>query len=231
MKISVIIPVLNESKNINTTLDNLRGIGGDEVEIIVVDGGPGCGTLAAMRNGHQSVCRIASAKGRGIQMNVGASAATGDVLLFLHADTVLPPGSFNDMRRLLRDPSIVGGAFELKLDAPGLFFKVISSTASLRSKVTKIPLGDQAIFMRKNYFDSIGGFETIPLMEDTELMTRVKSLGGRIGIVNKQVVSSARMWQQNGVFRTTLKNHAIRLLYTLGVSPARLVKIYDIDCR
>jgi rSAM/selenodomain-associated transferase 2 len=227
-KISVIIPVLNESKSINAVIDYLMSIGSkDEFEIIVVDGSSHHATIAAMRDDYNGVFGITSEKGRAIQMNAGAYASTGDILLFLHADTTLPLGAFNDIRKMLNNSSFVGGAFELKLDASGLFYKIISSTGSLRSKLTKIPQGDQAIFMRKNYFVSIGGFKNIPLMEDTELMKRIKKRGDKIGIVDKPILSSARRWKQYGKFRTTIKNHVIRLLYALGVSPDNLAKMYD----
>jgi rSAM/selenodomain-associated transferase 2 len=227
MKISVIVPVYHEADRINALLDDLDAAGaGSEYEVIVVDGaGPG-DTIAAITYDHRWVAALACAKGRAKQMNAGATAARGDVLLFLHADTFLPRDAFRLIAATLRDSRVAGGAFELQLDAPGLFFKIISFTASLRSRITKVPFGDQAVFLRAEFFRKIGGFKDMPLMEDTEMMCRVKKAGGRIRIIGAAVSSSARKWQKDGLLYTTVWNHYIRLLYALGVSPAILARLY-----
>ena len=159
-------------------------------------------------------------------MNTGAGSAYGDVLLFLHADTRLPQNALEDIRCALADAGIVAGAFRLKLDSGHPFLKFVSYTASERSRLTKIPFGDQAIFIRRDYFNKIGGFKAMPLMEDTELMKRIKKNGDRIKILDSAVVSSARQWQKNGIFINTAKNHLVRSLYWLGLDTCRLYRLY-----
>jgi rSAM/selenodomain-associated transferase 2 len=226
-KISVIVPVYKEENNICEVLMHLaKRAQGYEYEAVVVDGAPDMGTLSSIPENMPDVLKLHSSKGRSLQMNTGANSASGDILLFLHADTLLPLNAFNSICKTMDDAAFCGGAFRLKLDSNELFLKLVSFTASLRPYITGIPFGDQAIFMKKKYFMDIGGFKEIPLMEDTELMKRVKRSGGKISIIKDPVVSSARKWHKDGLFFNTFKNHLVRFLYWAGVSPKRLYEIY-----
>ena len=226
-KISVIIPVLKEESGINVLLEDIeRKFFNPAAQVVVVDCDPRSSTLNAITRTHPDLQKIRTHKGRAVQMNAGAAAADGDVLLFLHADTRLPESAPDDISEAFEDPCVVAGAFRLKLDSDNPFLKFVSYTASLRSEITKIPLGDQALFIRRKYFNSIGGFREMPLMEDTEIMERIKKNNGKIKIVGSSVVSSARRWREGGIFVNTFKNHLVRFLYSLGVSPVRLHRMY-----
>jgi len=154
----VIIPVYCEAAVINRTVETVRRLrGGDDAEIIVVDGQAEGETLAAIRDA--TVRKVPSEKGRGGQLNRGAAVAAGDVLLFLHADTVLPPVAFERIAGAMRDEGCVGGAFDLHIDSRRAGFRVIETVASLRTRLTRIPYGDQAIFIRASCFRTLGGFK------------------------------------------------------------------------
>ena len=222
---SIIIPVLNEGDRINALIEQIYNQGFEvSYEVIIVDGDPQGGTIKAI--GSEAVVTITAEKGRGRQMNAGAAVASGDVLIFLHADTMLPGGALKNISRALERQDYVGGAFDLKIDSDSLFLKYISVRASLRSRFNRIPYGDQAIFMRKKYFDRIGRFKDIPLMEDVELMRRVKRDGGKIHILPDKVTTSARRWKRDGALYTTVRNQVLVALFRLGVSPDRLAKYY-----
>jgi rSAM/selenodomain-associated transferase 2 len=172
------------------------------------------------------VVTLITQKGRGRQMNAGAEVARGDILIFLHADTLLPDSALKKISQALEGQDYVGGAFDLKIGSDRLFLRYISVRASLRSRFNRIPYGDQAIFMRKKYFDEIGRFKDIPLMEDVELMRRVKRDRKKIHILPDKVTTSARRWQRDGALYTTVRNQVLVALFRLGVSPARLAKYY-----
>ena len=226
--ISVIVPAYREAGNINASIGRLRKLpGGEGVEIIVVDGAPEGDTTGAI--GDAEVITATSEKGRARQMNKGAEVATGDIFLFLHADTALPEGAFGMIREALDDGELAGGAFGLRFDSERLSMRLISWTAGMRSRMTRVPYGDQAIFLRRKYFKEMGGYEDIPLMEDVELMRRIRRSGGRIIILGASAVTSARKYLRDGVFFSAARNIALRMLYALGVSPDRLAKIYYRD--
>jgi rSAM/selenodomain-associated transferase 2 len=223
--LSIIIPVLNEQSQINEVIEHVNAQDFDGgYEIIVVDGDQHSETLKAVED-QNAIC-LTRAKGRGRQMNAGAAGARGDILLFLHADTRLPAGALKKIVCVLENKDYVAGAFDLSIDSDRWFLKYIAARASLRSRLNRIPYGDQAIFIRKNYFDEIGGFKDIPLMEDIDLMRRIKKAGGRIHIFRDKVVTSARRWEAEGALFTTLRNRIVVLLYYLGVSPHKLAKFY-----
>jgi rSAM/selenodomain-associated transferase 2 len=222
---SIIVPVLNEADQINPLIEHIHNQGfGPLYEVIVVDGDPQGGTVRIIQD--KDVIAITSEKGRGRQMNAGAAAARGEILIFLHADTKLPDGALEKISRALEDQNYVGGAFDLKIDSDRLFLKYISARASLRSRWNRIPYGDQAIFIRKKYFDQIGGYKEIPLMEDVDLMRRIKKDGKQIVIFPDKVRTSARRWESEGALYTTLRNQILVRLFYLGVSPHRLAKYY-----
>ena len=222
---SVIIPVLNERAVIRETIDHVRSLErGEAAEIVVADGDPAAGTLRAIPDG--SVRKVLSPPGRGAQLNRGAAAATGEVLLFLHADTKLPPDALVLIAETLRDGSLAGGAFDLAIDSPARAFRLIEGVASLRTRLTRIPYGDQAIFLRRERFRAVGGYREIPIMEDVDLMRRLKRSGGRIAVLPARVSTSARRWEREGVLFTTLRNWALVSLFLLGVDPCRLARWY-----
>ena len=224
-RVSVIIPVYCESAVINKTITIVRlRRGGETAEIIVVDGQAEGETVAAIRD--NAVRKLRSEKGRGGQLNRGAAIAARDVLLFLHADTVLPPAAFERIAEAMRDEGCVGGAFNLRIDSRRAGFRVIETVASLRSRLTRIPYGDQAIFIRASYFRTLGGFREIPIMEDVDLMRRIKRKGGRIVIFREPVITSARRWEKEGLVFGTIRNWFLMTLYLCGVSPERLARFY-----
>ncbi len=222
---SVIVPVLNEAGQINSTIEHLckQDTKGD-CEIIVVDGDPQDSTIKVIKD--KSVKAIKAGRGRGRQMNAGAATACGDILIFLHVDTRLPEMALEKISRVLEDQQYVGGAFGLAIDSERLFLKYIAVRASFRSRLNRIPYGDQAIFIRKDYFDRLGGFKEIPLMEDIDLMRRIKRDGKRICILPDKVITSARRWERDGAIYTTVRNQIFVALYYLGVSPTKLAKYY-----
>ena len=225
MKISAIIPVYGEEELINGAVAALKKTAaGASYEIIVADGAPGHGTLNAIRDA--GVIKVAAGTGRGLQMNRGAARASGDVMLFLHADTRLPENAFDDISNSLSDERFAGGAFRLAISSQNPFLTFTAWTANLRSKLAGTPFGDQAIFLRQKYFQKIGGFREIPIMEDLELMKRIRRSGGRIKILGSCASTSARRWEREGVLYTTLRNKALRIMYTLGAAPETLVKYY-----
>ncbi len=216
---------MNEQGQINSFIDKIKGQGFDGYfEIIIVDGDPQGGTINAITD--NSIICITSPKGRGQQMNAGAAVAHGEILIFLHADTTLPDNALRKISQALQDQDFVGGAFDLKIDSDRLFLKYISARASLRSRWNRIPYGDQAIFIRKKYFDQIGGYKEIPLMEDVDLMRRIKKDGKQIVILPDNVRTSARRWESEGALYTTVRNRILVRLFYLGISPHRLAKYY-----
>lgn len=224
--ISIIIPVLNEGAHIGAAVQRLVADSFDgTMEIIVVDGDPSAGTIETL-GGIGGVNGIVSKPGRARQMNTGAEKASGRVICFLHCDTLLPDNALSTMARTMADPGIDAGAFDLVIDAKGFWFRMIEKTASLRSRFTRIPYGDQAIFMRRDYFFQLGGFTDIPIMEDVELMQRIKKKGGRLHLLSTPVKTSARRWEKEGKIYTTFRNWTIRTLYACGVSSHRLVQFY-----
>lgn len=221
-KISVVVPVLNEEKSLGPTLSQLNI--GESEELIIVDGGSRDNTLSIASRFTDKV--FSTHKGRGHQMNFGAKKAKGDILLFLHADTILPKGGFDIIREVLKDNSISAGAFTLGIDHASRSFRIIEWGANLRSSVTKVPYGDQGLFLKRALFEEAGGFADIPLMEDIEISKRLKKKG-KIIFVKTPVTVSPRRWLKEGLVYTTLRDWMIAILFSLfRVSPERLAQYY-----
>lgn len=226
MTISVIIPTLNESSTIASTLTGTVALGFDE--IIVSDGGSTDPTVPMVRACCDRVpaTRLVTAPtGRARQLNEGAKASHCDVLLFLHADTALPPNAKTAIKSALRNPQIVGGRFDVRFDRPSRWGDMISWFMNRRSRLSGIATGDQAIFVRRQVFEQMGGFPDIPLMEDIEFSRRLKRYGSTVPLT-EMVTTSFRRWEQNGPLRTILLMWTLRFLYWLGVSPMQLNKWY-----
>lgn len=217
--ISVIVPTLNEEERIGETL---RQIGDEDLEIIVADGGSIDKTVEVCRKAGVKV--IDSQPGRAVQMNAGAAEASGQILLFLHADTRLPAG-FPGMVRGVISSGAAGGAFSFGTDWDIFPMRVVAWGANLRARFFGIVFGDQGIFARADWFRKVGGFPDIPLLEDFELVRALKK-NGRFQILQGKAVSSARRWKNRGIWRTTLTNQAITLLYLVGVNPEKLDRWY-----
>ncbi|MBM4124359.1 MAG: glycosyltransferase [Nitrospira sp.] len=240
MTISVILPTLDEAQTLPQTLARTLALDFDEV--LVVDGGsrdrtqdivrelqaPGCpshvdGSEPDARN--RTLRLLTAPPGRAAQMNAGASAGRGEVLLFLHADTQLPPDAKPAILQALREPACVGGRFDLRFERDKGLAWLISRLINLRSRSTGIATGDQALFVRREVFERMGGFTAIPIMEDVDFSRRLKRMG-RIAALRAQVVTSYRRWESCGPIRTILLMWSLRLLYWLGVSPQRLSRLY-----
>jgi rSAM/selenodomain-associated transferase 2 len=220
--LSIIIPVLNESALIQSTLEPLLLT--SSVEVVVVDGGSTDNTVERAQAAGAKVL-LASQAGRAHQMNEGAAIAQGELLLFLHADTQLPQDYLFQVQFLLALPLVVAGAFSLKIDAPGLAYRLLERGINLRSRLFSLPYGDQAIFLRAERFKAVGGYKNLPIMEDYAFMQQLKRQG-KIAIASSSVLTSSRRWQKLGIARTTLTNQLIILGYFFRVSPDSLAHWY-----
>jgi rSAM/selenodomain-associated transferase 2 len=216
-RLSVIIPTHNEEHTLEATLESARR--GNPWEILVIDGGSTDRT-PEIAQGHGAVV-LSAPLGRAQQMNVGAAAAAGDLLLFLHADTRLPWGYEEQIVNALARPGVVAGAFTLRIDAPRWSLRLIEKFVILRSRWLQFPYGDQTLFLRREVFQHVGGFPEIAAMEDFEMVRRLRRLG-HIEIVPTPVLTSPRRWLGRGVVRTTLLNQACVAAHLLGVSPHRI---------
>ena len=222
--ISVIIPALNEAAQIGSTLRHLEGAGA--AEIIVVDGGSSDETVQIAQSLGAHVLR--GPANRGVQQNLGAESATGEILLFLHADTRPPDGYASQVRAILAEPGTIAGAFRFGLDASGFGISMVERIVAIRCKLFAFPYGDQALFMSREAFEQAGRFADLPVMEDFDLVLRLKRLG-RIRIAGSAAVTSARRWREHGVWRVTWKHQLCILGYYLRISPARLARLHDFE--
>lgn len=220
-KISLIIPVLNEAGAIARTITTAKEAA--DIEIIVVDGGSRDGTVEIVES--LGVKFLQTAPGRALQMNSGARVATGEILLFLHGDTILAPEFDKSIKLALAKPKVVAGAFELKIEASMRGLLIVEKMVNWRSRYLQMPYGDQGIFLTRKIFEEVGGFPEIPIMEDFELIRRLKQWG-RIEIVPLPAITSGRRWQKLGLLKTTLINQLVIIAYFLGTPPERLARWY-----
>jgi rSAM/selenodomain-associated transferase 2 len=218
--ISIVVPALDEAAGIAAALDSARdpAVG----EILLVDGGSQDGTPEIARRLGASV--LTAARGRALQMNAGAAAARGAILLFLHADTRLPAGFGRAVEEAIASGA-VGGRFDAVLSGEHPFLPVIAGLMNARSRWSGIATGDQAIFVTRGAFEAAGRFPEIPLMEDVAFSARLRRLG-RIAPLRLRVATSARRWEQDGVARTILLMWSLRLAFALGAKPERLARFY-----
>jgi rSAM/selenodomain-associated transferase 2 len=223
-KISLIVPVLNEASDIVDSLSVLQSLRAAGHELIVVDGGSTDDSIASCRPYSDRVIR--SPRGRSRQMNAGASAAGGDILLFLHADTFLPVGADRLIIEGLKRHQKSWGRFDVRLSGKHLLLRVVGYLMNVRSRITGTATGDQAIFVRRELFEEVGGFPDIDLMEDIALSKRLKRKGSPLCLWQR-VLTSSRRWERNGILRTILFMWRLRLLYFLGSDPGRLAQQYE----
>lgn len=222
MKVSVIIPALNEAENIEACLASVKHQQGD-FEIIVVDGGSRDLTVEIARS---CACTITSERGRGRQMNAGARLAQGEALLFLHSDSRLHPEALTALRRCLVDAEVAGGTFTLRFDSDRVLLRLYAFFT--RFKPRPFHYGDQGIFVRRSAYDKLQGFKEMPLMEDVDFLKRLGELG-RTALIDLPVTTSARRFLKHGLVRQQLRNLVLVSLYGLGVKPETLAKWYMTD--
>lgn len=224
MQFSIIIPVLNEETVLESTLQHVQQCAsGYNHELIIVDGGSHDRTVGiAQRYGRV----IHSVRGRARQMNTGAASASGTILLFLHADTKLPDGAFTSILQALTIQQTVGGAFRLSFDSSHWLYHYVALGTNIRSRLFRVFTGDQAYFIRTSSFQAIGGYPDQPLMEDVEIIARLRRVG-RVVLLPLAVTTSARRHEHIGLLRSVFFMWYLRMLYHFGTSPARLQRMYS----
>jgi rSAM/selenodomain-associated transferase 2 len=224
--LSVIVPMLNEEGAIAPTLDAIAaGAAGGAIklEVIVVDGG----SSDRSRERARSRCSTLLVARRGLasQMNAGATVARGDALVFVHADTLVPVGFAADIAAAMADPEVVGGRFDLRLDDGAPLLRLVGWLISARSRLSRTGTGDQAIFIRREVFERLGGYRDLDVCEDLDLARRLKR-AGRVACIRSCVITSARRWRERGAIATILRMWFVRAAFLLGISPARLARLY-----
>jgi rSAM/selenodomain-associated transferase 2 len=223
IKISIIIPVLNEGGIIVSTLQSLQSMRKRGHEVIVVDGGS-CDDSALLALPYSDQVLV-TPRGRARQMNEGAAIATGDIFLFLHADTVLPGKGDQLIETALRRSRRGWGRFDVRLSGAHPLFRVIEFLMNWRSRLSGIATGDQALFVRRELFEKVGGFPPIDLMEDIALSKKLKKYGKPVCLWHK-VMTSSRRWEEEGIVRTVVLMWCLRAVYFFGADPKRIVKFY-----
>jgi rSAM/selenodomain-associated transferase 2 len=221
-RLSIVIPALNEAARIAGTLAALAPLRAQGVEVIVVDGGSRDGTLQRCEGAADVL--VTSPRGRARQMNAGARAAMGDALLFLHADTTLPPGALMLISDALAHHA--WGRFDVRIAGCSRWLPIVAVLMNIRSRLTGIATGDQAIFMRREAFEAVGGFPDQALMEDVEICKRLRRHAGAPACLRAKVVTSGRRWDERGAWRTIVLMWRLRWLYWRGVSADRLAAAY-----
>lgn len=223
---SIVVPTLNEATRIESCLCRLcRDF--PDCELVVVDGGSTDGTvdLAA-----RYACTVRSAAGRAVQMNTGAALTTGEVLWFIHADCQVPADALDLLRRAVADPGVVGGGLRIRFDQRSLGLDYLAASSNQRARRLSWIFGDQAMFVRREVFESVGGFPELPLMEDLE-MSRILRRRGRLAVLPTTVTASARRLVEQGVWRMTVLMQLLKLQYFLGVDPERIRRRYEAGTR
>ncbi|MBI5232783.1 MAG: TIGR04283 family arsenosugar biosynthesis glycosyltransferase [Deltaproteobacteria bacterium] len=219
MKVSCIIPALNEALFISSAIASATS----DAEVIVVDGGSTDGTLEVIKGLDIKVLRAGPNRGR--QMDAGAACSNADVLLFLHADSRLPHGWHSAVKDALAPTDVVAGAFGLSIDSAGICYRIIERAIRWRSRIFGLIYGDQAIFVKKETFLRVGGYNGLALMEDVDCVKRLRGIG-QVALLDQNVKTSARRWQGKGIVKTMFMNWALLFLYYMDVPPATLYKWY-----
>lgn len=223
MKLSIIVPMLNEAGALPDLLEHLLPYQRNGCEVLLVDGGSQDGSVALAECIGFTV--VSSPRGRARQMNVGARAAQGDALLFLHADTSLPAEADNLVRHALSDKRVAWGRFDVQIEGRPFMLRVVAFLMNHRSRLTGIATGDQAMFVRRSVFEAVGKFPDQPLMEDIELSRRLKRVSSP-ACIKSRVITSGRRWETRGVWRTIFLMWKLRLAYWTGAQPEKLAQAY-----
>ncbi len=223
MRLSIVIPTLNEAAGIEQNIQ--RALVLQPVEVVVADGQSTDGTSDLARSAGAMV--VTSERGRGRQLNAGARAATGDVFLFLHADCWLEPQAAQQIEAALQDEMVIGGAFQQRIDHDRPVFRWLERGNAARVRWRRMPYGDQGIFVRRSAFEAIGGFAEVRLMEDVLLMRDFRRRGWRIELLPGPIHVDPRRWLKHGVIRQTLRNWTLLAGLKLGISPNRLAEFYS----
>jgi len=224
MRVSVVVPALNEEPRIGAAVSSAWSFGA--AEVIVVDGGSGDATCRIAAESGAEV--LSSLPGRAVQQNAGAAVSSGEVLLFLHADCRLPSGGVQQIETVLQDPAVVGGSFRQRIEDSGWMYRWLERGNAWRAGWRQVPYGDQGLFVRRSSFEAAGGFPEVPLMDDVMLARSLRRLG-RLKLVEGPLGVDARRWQQRGVIRQTMRNWCLLTLWRLGVSPQRLAGHYGMS--
>src|SRR6185436_9023097 len=222
-ELSIVIPVLNDTEPLQRLLTSIPPV--PRVDIVVVNGGEPDDRLTAICH-RPDVRLLTSAPGRGCQMNVGAAAAEGRWIVFLHADTRLPPQWSDEIRRAGTEPEVVGGNFRFRLDSAAWQARLIERAVDQRVRWLDLAYGDQALFVRRDVFVALGGYREWPLMEDVEFVRRLRQ-AGRMYHSPQPVLTSARRWERDGWWQRSAKNLMLQALFFAGVAPERLAKWYS----
>ena len=222
MKTSIIIPTLNEARYLSETLAQIQQLSSHE--IIISDGGSNDNTLKIASKFTQNL--IKGSAGRALQMNAGAQIATGELLLFLHADSYIERASYQKMLAAMKKPEVLGGAFSLLIDSDRWALQIINQFANLRSRYLGRAYGDQAFFVKKHVFQEMKGFTEFPICEDLDFYKRLKFLGPVV-LLKEEVLTSPRRWINEGIWFTTIRNILIATLFELGFPPRILTKWYQ----
>jgi rSAM/selenodomain-associated transferase 2 len=223
LKVSIIVPTINEARGLSETLTQIQQL--CPHELIVSDGGSDDSTLEIAEKFTEHVVR--GCAGRALQMNAGARIATGDVFLFLHADSRIELASYEKMLHAMNSSEKIGGAFSLCIDSESWSLRLITGFANLRSKYLGMAYGDQAFFVRNSTFHQLDGFSEVPICEDLDFFKRLKKAGPVI-LLKEKVLTSPRRWMKEGIWFTTLRNILIATLFELGFPPRILTKWYQI---
>jgi rSAM/selenodomain-associated transferase 2 len=222
LKLSVIVPMINEERAIAATLEAIRA-GAPRAEIILIDGGSSDRSVEIARPRCDRL--IEGRRGRARQMNAGAIVSSGDAIAFVHADTILPSTFAREIDFALSDARVAGGRFDLAFDIHHFAFDLVATMINLRSRMMRSATGDQAIFVRREVFDRLGGYAEIDLCEDVDFVRRMRRVG-RVACLRSRVITSARRWQSGGIVRTVLRMWLIKTLFLAGVSPVWLKRHY-----
>ncbi len=218
--VSIIISAYREEDKVLKLVNMLSPAADVQLVAVLAEGDDE--TLEPQKN---KAVTIRAQRGRARQMNAGAKVATGGILLFLHADTVIDPVSFDNVRSALNKSNVAGGAYRIKIDAPSKGYEFLSAIVNFRSKWFKAPYGDQALFIKRSIYDKIGGFDDVPIMEDVRFVKAMKRLGS-LELLDDVAITSARKWESEGPVYMTLRNWSILLVHKAGINPEILVKWY-----
>jgi len=223
VRFSIIMPVLNEARGLGEVLQHLQAVREQGAELLLVDGGSSDASAVVAAAYCDQV--LSATRGRAAQMNAGAAAASGDLLIFLHADTRLPVDALHSIVQGMGAVNAAWGRFDVRLSGPQWRLRVVEQMMNWRSRYSGMATGDQAIFVRREVFERIGGFPPLPLMEDLALSKRLRR-EGRPLCLRGPVITSSRRWEQQGILRTVLLMWRLRLAWLLGADAASLARRY-----